>query len=508
MKRGNKLNTFRVLLRYDFKRGYEINLGKIILCLCVFGILCISYYESINSAFIAQHIEAGIGFFDQWIYLFRGQYPLSEAPDQLLLPEPGWLAVQTLPLFLVLTYPVENIKSSNGINVLVRSKSRILWWLSKNAWAYITIILYYLALSAICGIVVAVTHGSWYSEAAIHYWMGDSFNLTFSAYNICICLFSPIISTLLLASIELLISLILTPFWSLIIIFAVQLMTVYWQTPILVGNISMFFRNSLFDPVGIHFSTEFILSCLVSILCLLIGAFYVTKGYDSERNFAMIEVRNFSKEIKGKLILDHVNCSFEPGKVYGLMGVNGSGKTMLMRAIAGLILPSEGSVLIDGHELGHDSSSFPDGTGILIENPSFIDSYTGFKNLKLLASIQKKITDEQIEVALEKVGLDPHDNRKYRKYSLGMKQKLGIAAAVMEMPKIVILDEPLNALDDDGIQRVHKIISELKENGATIIIACHDKEELISMTDIIYKIENGKLVGKEENGNEKSEDSF
>lgn len=277
MKRGNKLNTFRVLLRYDFKRGYEINLGKIILCLCVFGILCISYYESINSAFIAQHIEAGIGFFDQWIYLFRGQYPLSEAPDQLLLPEPGWLAVQTLPLFLVLTYPVENIKSSNGINVLVRSKSRILWWLSKNAWAYITIVLYYLALSAICGIVVAVTHGSWYSEAAIHYWMGDSFNLTFSAYNICICLFSPIISTLLLASIELLISLILTPFWSLIIIFAVQLMTVYWQTPILVGNISMFFRNSLFDPVGIHFSTEFILSCLVSILCLLIGAFYVTK---------------------------------------------------------------------------------------------------------------------------------------------------------------------------------------------------------------------------------------
>ena len=168
MKRGNKLNTFRVLLRYDFKRGYEINLGKIILCLCVFGILCISYYESINSAFIAQHIEAGIGFFDQWIYLFRGQYPLSEAPDQLLLPEPGWLAVQTLPLFLVLTYPVENIKSSNGINVLVRSKSRILWWLSKNAWAYITIILYYLALSAICGIVVAVTHGSWYSLSLIH----------------------------------------------------------------------------------------------------------------------------------------------------------------------------------------------------------------------------------------------------------------------------------------------------------------------------------------------------
>lgn len=222
----------------------------------------------------------------------------------------------------------------------------------------------------------------------------------------------------------------------------------------------------------------------------------------------MIEVRNFSKEIKGKLILDHVNCSFKPGRVYGLMGVNGSGKTMLMRAIAGLILPSEGSVFIDGHELGHDSSFFPDGTGILIENPSFIDSYTGFKNLKLLASIQKKITDEQIEIALEKVGLDPHDNRKYRKYSLGMKQKLGIAAAIMEMPKIVILDEPLNALDDDGIQRVHKIISELKENGATIIIACHDKEELISMTDIIYKIENGKLVGKEENGNEKSEGSF
>lgn len=211
----------------------------------------------------------------------------------------------------------------------------------------------------------------------------------------------------------------------------------------------------------------------------------------------MIEVCHYTKEIKGKLVLDDVNCVFEAGVVYGLMGTNGSGKTMLMRAIAGLILPTKGHVSIDGRVLGEKGVSFPESIGVLIENPSFIDSYTGFKNLHLLASIQKKISDDQIRKTLERVGLDPCDKRKYRKYSLGMKQKLGIAAAIMEDPQIVILDEPLNALDEDGVRRVHAIIEEVKQAGHIVIIACHDKAELLSMVDVIYKIENGKIADRE-----------
>ena len=150
---------------------------------------------------------------------------------------------------------------------------------------------------------------------------------------------------------------------------------------------------------------------------------------------------------------------------------------MLMRAICGLITPDSGIIDINGKILGKDIS-FPESIGVLIENPAFIGNYTGFKNLKVLASIQNRIGDEQIRKALEDIGLDPDDKRTYRKYSLGMKQKLGIAAAVMENPDIIILDEPINALDDVSVEKVHDILEEQKKRGAVIIIACHDKEEL------------------------------
>lgn len=160
----------------------------------------------------------------------------------------------------------------------------------------------------------------------------------------------------------------------------------------------------------------------------------------------IVELKNVSKSIRGADIINDVSARFESGVVTGLKGVNGSGKTMILRLIAGLIRPTKGEVVIDGEILWRDIS-FPKSIGILIENPAFLDYYSGFDNLKLLASIQNRIDDEKIRNTIKMVGLDPHSKKKYKKYSLGMKQRLGIAAAVMESPDMILLDEPTNALD-------------------------------------------------------------
>ena len=204
-----------------------------------------------------------------------------------------------------------------------------------------------------------------------------------------------------------------------------------------------------------------------------------------------IKIENLTKTFKGSKVLDNISISFDSGKIYGLSGRNGSGKTMLMRAICGLIRPTDGFVEFDGKRLWRDIS-FPPNIGVLIENPSFISRYSGFKNLKILASIQNKISDEQIRTAIQKVGLDPFDKKPYRKYSLGMKQRLGIACAIMEDPDIVLLDEPTNALDENGVKLIKEILMSMRENRI-IIISCHDKEDLEFLSDEIIMISNGKL---------------
>lgn len=211
-----------------------------------------------------------------------------------------------------------------------------------------------------------------------------------------------------------------------------------------------------------------------------------------------IKITHLSKNIKKAVILDDVNMELESGRIYGLKGKNGSGKTMLMRAICGLITPTNGTVEIDGKILGKDIS-FPESIGVLIENPSFISNYTGMKNLQVLASIQKRIGDEEIRNTLELVGLDPNDKRTFKKYSLGMKQRLGIAEAIMERPDIVILDEPINALDETGAAMIREILHNLRNEGKLIILACHDTEELNFLADEIYEIAEGKIVGHIEN---------
>ena len=209
-----------------------------------------------------------------------------------------------------------------------------------------------------------------------------------------------------------------------------------------------------------------------------------------------VVLRNVCKDIKGARVLDNVNLELESGMVYGFKGKNGSGKTMLMRAISGLI-KVKGEIEIDGKILGKDFT-FPPSIGILIENPSFISNYTGFENLKTLASIRERIDDNKIRQTLTEVGLEPDDKRTFKKYSLGMKQRLGIAAAIMEDPDIIILDEPINALDDSGTEQVRQILMKHKQRGALIIIACHDADELEFLSDEIIEIAEGRIQPKKD----------
>lgn len=210
-----------------------------------------------------------------------------------------------------------------------------------------------------------------------------------------------------------------------------------------------------------------------------------------------IILNNVSKVIRRNTVVDNVNLSLKSGFVYGLCGYNGCGKTMLMRLISGLIIPTSGEILIDGKKLG-SQFDFPDSMGVMIENPAFLGSLSGFENLKLLSSIKNQISDSEISNAIKRVGLKSNDKKKYRKYSLGMKQRLGVAAAIMESPDLIILDEPTNALDADGVKIIQNIINEERNRGALQIITCHDKEILDAVCDMVFIIEHGKIISKNE----------
>lgn len=216
-----------------------------------------------------------------------------------------------------------------------------------------------------------------------------------------------------------------------------------------------------------------------------------------------ILLENVSKSFATTTVINKVNLKLISGNVYGFSGINGSGKTMLMRLIAGLVYPTNGKVYINGEQLG-SKNNFPESMGLLIENPSFLGNYSGYKNLELLAFIKNKILPDDIKKAMIIVGLDPDNKKKYRKYSLGMKQRLGIACAIMEKPDLLILDEPLNSLDEEGIEVVRNIIEREKKRGACIILSCHDADELKAMSNEIYKIIAGTISKhfiKDENGN-------
>lgn len=208
----------------------------------------------------------------------------------------------------------------------------------------------------------------------------------------------------------------------------------------------------------------------------------------------VIELKNICKSIRGNQILDGISYQFHGNRVYGIRGKNGSGKTMLMRCIAGLIRPTQGEIRIKGKPLDK-KHSIPPSIGLLLENPSFLGEYTGFRNLKLLADLKDGLSDRQIEELMIQVGLEEQMNKRYEAYSLGMKQRLGVAAAIMGKPDIILLDEPINAIDGDGVNQIRDVIRDLRAPGRAIIVSCHDLEEMQLLADEILVISEGRIVG-------------
>ncbi|MEC4693408.1 MULTISPECIES: ATP-binding cassette domain-containing protein [Bacillus cereus group] len=210
-------------------------------------------------------------------------------------------------------------------------------------------------------------------------------------------------------------------------------------------------------------------------------------------NTVVVQVEGFSKKIKGNNILTNINLDLYKGKIYGFVGHNGSGKSMLFKAICGLTKGETGTITVNGNILG-EKTDFPDRTGALIEHPGFLQQLSGFTNLKWLASIQNKISNEQIINAIQLVGLDPNDKRAVKKYSLGMKQRLGIAQAIMENPDILILDEPMNGLDSQGVSSIRDLLLQLKNKGVTILLASHIQEDIKLLCDEVFIMNNGEIV--------------
>lgn len=201
--------------------------------------------------------------------------------------------------------------------------------------------------------------------------------------------------------------------------------------------------------------------------------------------FPWIKMTGVSKRIKDRYVLSNINLDFEKGKIYGIVGINGSGKTMLLRAIAGLLHLSEGTV------------EYANGTptmGVIIENPGFLMNYSGYENLKILARIRNVIGDTEISKALTLVGLDPGDKSKVKTYSLGMKQKLAIAQAIMEEPDVLILDEPFRGLDAESVKNIRSVLKEYNQRGGTIFLTSHNSEDIKTLCDLVYQMQEGKAT--------------
>ncbi len=207
-------------------------------------------------------------------------------------------------------------------------------------------------------------------------------------------------------------------------------------------------------------------------------------------NRAMVEVKKVTKKFKETTALSNVCASFEKGKIHGLIGRNGSGKTVLLKCICGFMAPTSGEIFVDGKKVDH---SCPQDIGIILEEPGFIGAMNGWKNLKLLASIKGIVSEYEIRETLCRVGLDPENKKPVKTYSLGMRHRLGIAQAIMEHPKLLLFDEPMNGLDREGVLEIRKLFRELREQGTTIILASHYAEDIDTLCDTVHELDHGVI---------------
>lgn len=207
--------------------------------------------------------------------------------------------------------------------------------------------------------------------------------------------------------------------------------------------------------------------------------------------FNAIEIKNLTKKISGNIILDNISLKVEEGKIYGIIGKNGSGKSMLIKAISGLLVPSSGTIKVFEKEI--IKGELPNNIGVLFDSIGLLEQYSSLENLKILASINNKINDNVIKELLLYVGLNPEDKRAVKKYSLGMKQKLGIVQAIMEDPDLILLDEPMNGLDEQSVNIIRELILDLKKRGKTILLTSHNNEDISILCDYVYKMDFGKL---------------
>lgn len=210
----------------------------------------------------------------------------------------------------------------------------------------------------------------------------------------------------------------------------------------------------------------------------------------------VIVIDKLTKSFKGKTVLEDVNMRLQEGRIYGIVGDNGSGKTVLLKLICGFMKPDSGTVTVNGKVIGKDAD-FPENTGIIIEAPGFLPNYSGMKNLEYLASIRGKIGKEQIEAAMKTVGLDPSSKLRVGKYSLGMKQRLGIAQAIMEDQQLLILDEPMNALDKDAVEEMRRLFLRFKASGKTMLIVSHNEGDISTLCDEVYEFDGARIKRRE-----------
>lgn len=207
---------------------------------------------------------------------------------------------------------------------------------------------------------------------------------------------------------------------------------------------------------------------------------------------AAIQIEQVSKSFQERKVLKNISCELNWGQVYGIVGNNGSGKTVLMKCICGLLPYDEGSIRVAGKKIGKDVD-FPEDMGMIIESPGFLPGMTGIKNLKILAAVNHRIQESQIRETMRVVGLDPNLKQPVGKYSLGMRQRLGIAQAIMEKPEILILDEPMNGLDKHGVKEIREVLLQMKEENRVILLSSHNPKDIDYLCDVVFEMDGGYL---------------